>query len=176
MDETNTATVELVADINPGSLGSTPQNFTPFGIEAPVDLELVGTPENDLLVGGAGNDTLIGGPGNDVLIGGRGEDRFVYQAPDEGIDTIVAFTPNEDLLVINASAFGGGLEAGEDLTVTQLVAAEAPVATGTHGQFLYDKATGALHWDHDGAGGYDPVHLANLTGAPLLTASDFNLV
>jgi ELWxxDGT repeat protein/VCBS repeat-containing protein len=169
-----TGETTLVADLSAGSNSSAPSSLT--AVLVPEEGSLVGSDGADLLVGGTGNDTLIGGLGDDVLIGGPGADRFVYQSPDEGIDTIVDFTPDEDVLVFHASAFGGGLVAGGGLDEGQLVSGEAPVANEAHGQFLYDTGTGALYWDHDGIGGEDPVQLANLTGAPLLTASDFDLV
>ncbi|BAZ09644.1 5'-nucleotidase/2',3'-cyclic phosphodiesterase [Calothrix sp. NIES-4071] len=52
----------------------------------------------DLLNGANGNDTLIGGLGNDTLTGGRGNDKFVYNAFNEGTDTITDFNPNQDIL------------------------------------------------------------------------------
>jgi Ca2+-binding RTX toxin-like protein len=137
---------------------------------------ITGTAGNDVMQAGAGNDILIGGLGNDTLIGGPGADRFVYQNPNEGVDTIADFTPGEDVIEIHASAFGGGLVAGQSLSGDRFVAGNAPEATEAHGQFLYDNATGALYWDQDGTGTVNPVHLANLTGSPALTASDFNLV
>jgi uncharacterized protein len=68
---------------------------------------LIGGNGNDVLWGGAGADSLNGGHGNDVLIGGlgkdtltgdRGSDRFVYNAFNEGTDTITDFTTNQDIL------------------------------------------------------------------------------
>ncbi|MBD2500053.1 choice-of-anchor I family protein [Anabaena azotica] len=52
----------------------------------------------DSLNGGNGNDTLIGGLGKDTLTGGSGSDRFVYNAFNEGTDTITDFTTNQDIL------------------------------------------------------------------------------
>jgi RTX calcium-binding nonapeptide repeat (4 copies) len=140
------------------------------------DTTIVGTSGNDTIRGGGGADTLSGGLGNDTLFGEPGADRFVYQAPDEGVDGIADFTPAADLLVIHASGFGGGLVAGA-LAADRLVAAAGPTPTEAHGQFLYDTDTGALYWDADGTGtDEDPVQLAELTGAPLLSANDFSLV
>jgi VCBS repeat-containing protein len=140
------------------------------------DNTIVGTSGNDTIRGGAGADTLNGGLGNDTLIGEPGADGFVYQAPNEGVDTIVDLTPGEDLLVIHASGFGGGLVAGA-LAADRLVAAAGPAPTEAHGQFLYDTDTGALYWDADGTGTDEsPIQLADLTGAPLLSANDFSLV
>jgi Ca2+-binding RTX toxin-like protein len=138
---------------------------------------IIGDAGNNQLSGGRGNDTLIGGLGSDVLIGGEGADRFWYRSPDEGGDTIVDFAVSEDVLVIDATAFGGGLVGGEPLPDSQFVAGESPEATDPEmGQFLYDTSNGDLFWDSDGTGELAPVHIANLTGAPALTAADFEIV
>jgi VCBS repeat-containing protein len=137
---------------------------------------LIGSAFDDFLSGGPGNDVLIGGLGSDVLIGGDGADRFEYRSPDEGGDTIVDFVVSEDVLVIDAWAFGGGLEPGS-LSSFQFVAGESPEATDPEwGQFLYDTSSGDLYWDSDGTGEGEAVHIATLTGAPALTAADFEIV
>ncbi|HEV7267842.1 MAG TPA: hypothetical protein VGN83_23495 [Falsiroseomonas sp.] len=43
-------------------------------------------------------------------------------------------------------------------------------------QFIYNTAVGALFFDPDGAGGAGRVRLANLDGAPTLTAADVVIV
>jgi Ca2+-binding RTX toxin-like protein len=58
--------------------------------------ELDGREGNDALYGGPGNDRLNGGAGNDLMAGGLGNDIYVvdsatdrvFEAPDEGADTI----------------------------------------------------------------------------------------
>jgi ELWxxDGT repeat protein len=151
-----------------------PSEFTHFDLRGS-DVTLTGTDDADLLVGGDGNDTLIGGLGDDVLIGGEGADRFVYQAPLEGVDTLPDFTSGEDLFVIHAGAFGGGLTPGA-LDADRLVTGVDPEADQAHGQFLYNTETGALYWDADGTGADDAVHLANLPHTPLVSAADFALL
>jgi VCBS repeat-containing protein len=137
---------------------------------------LIGSAFDDFLSGGLGNDILIGGLGSDVLVGGEGTDRFAYWSPDEGGDTIVDFAVSEDVLVIDAWAFGGGLEPGS-LPSFQFVSGVSPEATNPEwGQFLYDTSSGDLFWDSDGTGEGAPVHIATLTGAPALTAADFEIV
>lgn len=54
---------------------------------------------DDYLLGGAGDDYLVGGLGNDTLQGGIGRDRFALNL-DEGMDTIVDFSVNEDVLLL----------------------------------------------------------------------------
>ncbi|MBW4654771.1 MAG: VCBS repeat-containing protein [Kaiparowitsia implicata GSE-PSE-MK54-09C] len=57
---------------------------------------------NDVLVGGAGNDTLIGRLGADTLEGGNGRDTFRYLGLDDAGDTIIDFTPGEDVIDLRA--------------------------------------------------------------------------
>jgi len=137
---------------------------------------LTGDGLSNRLDGRNGNDTINGGGGSDTLIGGAGADRFVFDAPGDGIDVIVDFTPGVDILVISASAFGGGLLVGEGLNTDQFVLGDAPAATEPHGQFLYDTATGTLGWDADGTGAGATVQTAVLNGAPGISVVDFELV
>lgn len=61
---------------------------------------LTGGSGADTILGGAGDDTLDGGSGNDVMTGGTGNDTYyanaagdqIYEAADEGIDTVIAST------------------------------------------------------------------------------------
>jgi Ca2+-binding RTX toxin-like protein len=62
------------------------------------DDTLEGGGGNDTLVGGTGDDSLVGGAGNDVMEGGAGNDTYagahagdvLIEAPDEGIDLVMA--------------------------------------------------------------------------------------
>ncbi|SJM35121.1 hypothetical protein BQ8482_60132 [Mesorhizobium delmotii] len=57
------------------------------------------------------------------------------------------------------------------------MAADGAAPTEASGQLLYDTTAGALSWDVDGTGSQgDPVRVADLSGVPLTTASDFSLV
>ena len=60
--------------------------------------ELIGGKGNDNLVGGSGNDILNGGLGRDKLKGGKGRDTIVFNDLNEGVDTIIGFNPNHDLI------------------------------------------------------------------------------
>ncbi|MFZ2269843.1 MAG: putative Ig domain-containing protein [Azonexus sp.] len=58
---------------------------------------LIGNSGVNALIGGAGNDTLDGGAGADKVLGGLGDDTYyvstgdvVYEAANEGIDTVLA--------------------------------------------------------------------------------------
>ncbi len=67
----------------------------------------------DTLDGGRGADVVNGGKGNDVLTGGEGGDRFVFDATQNGRDTITDFTPAEDILVFS------GIAGPDTLTIVQ---------------------------------------------------------
>ncbi len=143
------------------------------------DNVIYGLDGNDTLNGGNGNDRLIGGAGNDTLIGGAGNDAFVFNAPDEGLDTISGFARNADWLEISASGFGGGLTAG--VAPELILGADVLAATGSGNTgyfFLDDSGTGSgkLYWDPTGGAGDDAVAFVQLTGITSLLPSDFHIV
>lgn len=78
-----------------------------------------GTPGSDAIVGGLGNDTISGGLGDDTLNGGAGADTFIYRVGD-GNDTIIAFEPQADRLVV-VGASGVTLVSGGSAAVVSLV-------------------------------------------------------
>ena len=59
-----------------------------------------GLPSNE---GNAGREweriTLVGSLGNDTLSGGIGNDSFVFNSPNEGVDTITDFSVKDDTLL-----------------------------------------------------------------------------
>jgi len=141
----------------------------------------------DLLDGGAGADTLVG-VGGDTLIGGAGRDRlvssvgaadtFLWTAPSEGRDVLLAFTPGHDLLAFSASGFGGGLVAGAPLEASQFRSEAGPIVVGpsSFGQFVYESDAGRLWWDADGAGTTEAVLVAWLVARPTISIGDFVIV
>ena len=70
---------------------------------------LVGTDGPDNLFGGNGADRLEGGEGDDVMVGGPDGDTFVFAA-DFGEDTIVDFTPDEDIIELENGLFADEAE------------------------------------------------------------------
>ena len=62
---------------------------------------LQGGAANDVLRGGGGDDVLDGDGGRDLLFGGGGADRFVFD-PGEGIDRVLDFENDVDLLDLSA--------------------------------------------------------------------------
>jgi Ca2+-binding RTX toxin-like protein len=127
----------------------------------------------DSLDGGGGNDLLSGDSESDVLTGGAGADTFAFQLPGEGPDEITDFASGTDLIRVLASGFGGGLVAGDPVS---LVSGADPTASTASGQFLYDTDDGRLFWDADGTGSDAAVLIATLSNVPTLTASDFVVV
>jgi len=111
--------------------------------------------------------------------GGAGADTFVYTAATAGGDTITDFVSSltnagtSDFLSFSASGFGGGLVPGG---TAPLIQASNPIATGSKGQFLFDKDDGRVMWDADGVGSGSPVLVATLTGVTSLSANDFLIV
>jgi Ca2+-binding RTX toxin-like protein len=82
---------------------------------------------NDLLIGADGNDFLMGENGDDSLVGGQGGDRFML-ATNYGIDTILDFEVDKDLLVL-----------GNGLTFSQLLITQENNST-----FIRLSATGEI--------------------------------
>lgn len=124
----------------------------------------------EFLNGLGGNDILIGGAGHDEIMGGAGDDLFRFTSPSDGSDFFYDFTPGQDKIQLNASAFGlNTLSTG----VSFIEGADVTTATPT---VLYNQASGYLVYDPDGTGASAPTLLAILNGSPgipALHASDF---
>lgn len=123
---------------------------------------------DDIVFGQGGNDTLVGGHGADTLYGGTGDDLFEFRAPDEGGDTLPDFAAG-DRLQFTGSAFGN-LAPGA-MAPDRLAADSAALGAGAG--FVYDKATGALAYDSDGAGANAAIHIVSLQAGYDLQASEF---
>lgn len=120
---------------------------------------LSGLAGNDKLYGGGGKDTLIGGIGNDVLTGGKGADTFRFDNLSSA-DKITDFSKAQgDLIHLNASVF-----------TNQTLVSVKKLALAKNGQHLiYEKSTGRLFYDSDGAGtGASAQLIATVTSKPAL--------
>jgi membrane-associated phospholipid phosphatase len=180
----------------PGAAGSGFALVVAVGVEAPppTRLRIQGTGRSEVLVGqagndslnggfgfdvlngGAGRDTLVGGGGRDQLSGGAGPDRFLFDSPlsaATNIDTILDFSPGEDLIVLDRAIFTT-LNPGRRLAGTALRAGAGVVrATTADERLLYDTSTGTLAYDADGSGLIDsPVPFAILANRPALSSGD----
>ena len=114
---------------------------------------------NDLLDGGDDDDLLFGGVGDDTLKGGKGADTFVFNNPDEGVDTITDFSVKDDILIFSSSGFAKDLRAS---AVTDEMFVIATAATSEHHRFIYDDISGNLFYDSDGNGDREQMRIALL--------------
>ncbi|TVR14867.1 MAG: calcium-binding protein, partial [Phormidium sp. GEM2.Bin31] len=153
-------------------------------IQMPNDVEVLitgkgdnfmkGSPGQNLLISTGGQNTMEGGgndgnffsagPGADLIIGGVGPDSIVFNGPDEGVDTLVDFAA-DDLILISADGFGGGLTPGplsqEQFLLSDLSAIRT--RTDEHRFILEPQVNGAiLFYDPDGNGPEPQIPLAFL--------------
>ncbi|RWH78852.1 MAG: calcium-binding protein [Mesorhizobium sp.] len=134
---------------------------------------------DDVLDGGAGSDDVRGGAGDDILNGGAGRDRlageggrdvFVFDAlGPANYDRIEDFNALDDVFWLDSSAFVG-LSAGS-LSAAVFVVGKHAVDDSDH--IVYDKQTGDLLFDVDGAGGAAAVKFAAVDPSTFLTVDDF---
>ncbi len=149
-----------------------------------------GTGGNDHIEGGKGKDYLTGGEGNDVLIGGKGADLlYAFSGKDkltggpgddtfhffslDGVGVVTDFQVGHDHFELNKQEFiafghGGTVKAGE-------------FRIGTHAHdgndhLIYDKSSGSLYYDSDGAGGTDQIKFGKVDAHLNLSHHDFSLV
>jgi len=139
----------------------------------------MGLDGDDALSGGAGNDRLIGGAGNDRLSGGAGADIFVFDFPDEGIDTINDFVSGTDKIQLSASGFGGGLSAGSAPPIVTVGGLDEASWLDGEGYLIFTNAgedAGMLYWDATGGVSEDATAFVRIaSGVPPLP-SDFQIV
>ena len=137
-------------------------------------INLVGNAFGQQLFGNAGANILNGGLGNDQLVGNAGADTFAFTTGlgTGNVDIISDFSAADDTIALDRNAFTG-LTAGA-LNPNAFVIGAA--AQDTDDRILYDQATGRLFFDADGSGVGAAVQFATLTGAPLITASDFTVI
>lgn len=145
---------------------------------------LSGEGGKDTLIGGSGNDTLIGGAGDDILTGGNGSDFFLYNTNAAfssaaiGSDRITDFVKGSDKIILDKTTFtalqskaGNGFSIVNEFAVVSSDGAAAISAA----KIVYNQSSGKLFYNQNGvaSGLGTGAEFANLTGNPLLTASDF---
>ena len=152
--------IELLSAIDPGSAArwTSPATNSPTAI-----------------YGNAGANVLDGKGGNDLLTGGAGADIFAFTAAlgAGNVDTIADFVAGTDKIGLDDAIFTaiGGLGAlNANAFVTGAGAADAD------DRIVYNSATGQLFYDADGNGGGAAILFATLQGAPVLAASDFQVI
>lgn len=136
--------------------------------------KLLGNGGGDSLDGGAGKDVLDGGTGRDTLTGGSGGDKFVFSAAIKAgnADIITDFDVNSDTLVFSRSVF---------TALSPGIIGDGDAAYSTDGgvdtaHIIYDRATGSLFYDKDGAGSSPDVRIATLSPDLNFTADNFLIV
>lgn len=129
---------------------------------------LAGNKGTDTLLGGTGNDRLAGGTGRDYLTGGGDSDIFVFAgAGANHWDTVHDFQHGVDKIQLDDGFFDlnpGNLGSG--------LFAFGNQAGDANDRFVYHKASGALYYDRDGAGGASKQLIALLGNGTTLTADD----
>lgn len=135
------------------------------------DDDLAGGIGRDRLSGGAGDDALSGGFGNDFLIGGKGQDAFVFDVAPRAanMDWILDFRSAEDEIRLDSAVFSGLVAGAMDSGAFVL----GKSALDADDRVIYNKNSGALMFDADGAGGLAAVKFAMLTCGTSITAADF---
>lgn len=153
--------------------GQSGQNFVFAGGGNDVVTGSLVSVSNDWLFGQAGDDTLRGGSLDDLLSGGDGADQHVFSVTDGGFDSILDFIPGVDKIAFKAA--NTGFLPGS-LPLQNFVAAASPFASGPGGAVLYATGLGIIYLDPDGSGAQAAIAIAQIAGAPTLTAGDFLFV
>ena len=161
----------IIVKVSDGGTEFVETNFTVsvIDVDAQGDV-LLGGDGNDYLVGKQGNDTINGGAGSDYLAGGAGSDSFIFNSPNEGVDTIADFSVEDDTLVFSAAGFGGNLTSG--MLASQMFTV-GTAATNNEHRFVYDAGSGDLSYDSDGTGENEQVKIVSLNNGLTLTHNNF---
>lgn len=108
---------------------------------------------DDTVITGDGDDTLAGDRGNDQLLAGSGADSFLFGAPgvefaELGLDFAPGFGTDGDRVLLSQSTF----TALNNFNASQfrLVDSQAD-AQASGGLIIYDRSSGALFYNPDGA-------------------------
>ncbi|GFE69461.1 S-layer family protein [Chroococcus sp. FPU101] len=107
---------------------------------------------------------------NDVLTGSTSADSLIFSNPYDRNARITDFTPDDDLIVVSASGFGGGLTQGELFSSEEFIIGTS--ATTATQRFIYNDATGALLFDAEGTGMAAAIQFATLSAGLALTHED----
>jgi Ca2+-binding RTX toxin-like protein len=135
----------------------------------------------DVLQGEAGNDTIYGGAGKDSLSGDAGQDTFVFdtRTGSSNVDAINDFVTRDDSIWLDNAVFKA-LGSKGSLAKPQKLGSDAFVsatrAQDKEDRIVYDKKSGKLYYDQDGAGGQAQVQIATLSKNLKMTASDFFVI
>jgi Ca2+-binding RTX toxin-like protein len=134
-------------------------------------IDLSGNELGQYLFGNAGDNVLDGKEGADVMLGLGGADSFAFTRPLDGSFDRIADFDGDDTILLEDAVFGlatGSLN--PDVFVVGTAAGDAD------DRIIYDQSLGALYYDADGNGAGAAVLFAVLDNAPVLTASDFQVI
>lgn len=140
-----------------------------------------GAGNNDVLDGGAGDDTMYGDAGNDLISGGLGMDTLTGGAGKDlfgfdtkigptNIDTITDFDVKKDSFILARGSFSK-LPKGDVFKAKAFYTGAA--AHDADDRIIYNKETGALYYDADGAGAKEAQQFAQIKAGLALTYKDF---
>lgn len=137
---------------------------------------VIGGSKADALTGDGASNTFYGRLGKDVLEGKGGKDFFVFDSTlgKKHADTIADFKPKDDTILLDHTVFtslGLGPLAGD-----AFVANATGEAADDTDRIVYNTSNGKLFYDADGLDGSAGIQFAVLTGKPVLTATDFEVV
>jgi Ca2+-binding RTX toxin-like protein len=138
------------------------------------DERMTGNAGNDVFAGNAGKDTLIGNAGNDTLSGGTGADQFIYRAPGDGADRIIAFAA-ADTFAFEGSTFGFGGFSG-NLAASRFRARTDNQAQDANDRFIFRTTDDTLWFDKNGSGAGGLTKIADLSNNFALHASDIDII
>lgn len=150
----------------------------------PPAIQPAGTPVK-IVQGTSGNDILRAQAGAERLTGGAGADTFVFTSTSKPAvsDVVMDFTTGVDRLQLSRMFFdaaGGSadLQAGSMAAQGEhFVANLTGLATRSQfAQVIYERDTGILRWDPDGASSRPSAIIATFFNAPAVGAGDIFLV
>lgn len=127
----------------------------------------------DTIRGLGGNDRLIGGLGIDTLTGGTGADTFVLQKLAADSDIVTDFDGTTDKIELSATLFA---IASAPLTNVQFIANATGLSADGNTRFIYNTATGDLHYDSNGSNAGGDNIIATFSNLVVLDAGDFVVV
>ena len=138
-------------------------------------VNLTGNELGQVLVGNAGANVINGGLGNDLLQGLGGADIFQFTTAlgAGNVDTVDDFVSGTDKIALDDAVFTA-VGAPGALNPNAFFAGAA--AHDADDRIIYDSATGNLFFDADGNGAGAAVLFANLSGHPIITATDFTVI
>ena len=144
-----------------------------------LDLNINGNSISNFLSGNSGDNLIDGMGGADVLTGGRGEDGFIASVNDGSFDTITDFVSGEDLLLVDALAFGlfnpviPSDEFSGYLTTDQIGKITGGVSDNAAAAFQVNIDTGDITLDFNQNDAIDPLTIFHLDkGAENLLHTD----